>query len=123
MSPIVRFIYDFVLLFMLFYLIYEVFLNKRKKDYSKLKRNDPVKIFITRYDLDMRKTDYKKVLRICALINSFIIAFTSALIININGFMYKLLITFITVFAFMYALYELAGKSMKRKEKEKKKNV
>ena len=118
MNIVVKFLFNFVMLFLLFILAY-YFINKRKKEYSKLKKNDPVKIFITRYDLDMRKTDYKKVLKITSVVNSFILAFTSALILNIDGFVMKLLITFATIFIFMYALYDLVGKYLKKKESEK----
>ena len=50
-------LYDFVFIFLLMMIVYSVFLNKSRKEYSKLKDNDMVKFFIARYDLDMRKTN------------------------------------------------------------------
>ena len=120
MEYVLKFLYDFVLLFLLFLIVYLVFINKRKKDYSKLKKSDFTRIFIIRYDLDMRKTDYKKVLRLTAIINSFIIAFTSTLILNIDNFLWKVVISFIVIFTLIYALYELTGRYLKKKEVEKK---
>ena len=119
MDALVRFSLHFIVMFVVFNLVYLLIVNKRKKDYSKLKKNDPVKIFIARYNLDMRKTDYSKLLKIVGVVNSFIISFTAALILNVNGFMYKLLITFATVFVFMYALYDLLGKYLKKREDKK----
>ena len=120
MEYVLKFLYDFVLLFLLFLIVYLVFVNKKKKDYSKLKKNDVTKIFIARYDLDMRKTDYQKVLKVTAVINSFIIAFTATLILTINNFIWKVVISFLVIFTLIYALYELTGRYFKKKEVEKK---
>ena len=119
MDNVVKFLYDFVLLFLLFYLVYAVFVNKRKKDYSKLKKNDAVKIFIARYNLDMRKTDYKKLLNIFAIINAFIIAFSATLVLHIENFWLKVAVCFVVVFVLIYSLFEIAGRYFKSKEEEK----
>ena len=113
MDYVLRFMYDFILLFLLCYLVHYVFLNKNKKDYSKLKKNDEVKIFIARYNLDVRKTSYKKILNIVTLINSFIISFTAVLIVYIDGFVWKILVSFVVIFALIYSLFEVVGRYLK----------
>ena len=118
-NSVLQFLYDFVLLFLLVLIVYLVFVNKRRKDYSKLKDGNYVKSFIARYNLDMRKTDYKKVLIIFSVINSFILSFTSALILNIDKFIWKVVISFIVIFVLIYALYEIAGRYLKNKEDKK----
>lgn len=118
MNRLVSFLYDFVLLFLLFYIIYSVFINKKKKSYSKLKKNDEVKIFIARYNLDVRKLDYKKILNAVSIINSFIISFTSTLILNIDNFMISIMVCFVVLMILIYSLYEIAGRYFKKMEEK-----
>lgn len=118
MENILEFLWNFIWFFFLVLIIYLVFINRRKRTYSRLKKNDPVKLFIARYDLDVRKTSYKKILNITAIINSFIISFASTLILFIDNILWAFLVCFVVVFALIYILYELAGKTLKRKEKE-----
>ncbi len=119
MSEPVRFVYDFVLLFLLVYLFHMLYYKKKKSEYSKLSKNDEVKMFIARYNLDMRKTNYKTVLRIVAIINSIIIGFTATLILNIKNYFWKITIAFIVIFVLIYALFEIAGRWLKKKEVKK----
>ena len=119
MNGVLRFIYDFVLLFLLLYLIYMLYYRKKKSEYSKLAKNDEIKLFIARYNLDMRKTNYKTVLRIVAIINSIIIGFTATLVLNINNYFWKITIAFLVIFILIYALFEIAGRYLKKKEVKK----
>lgn len=116
MENILNYLYDFVFIFLLILIVYFVFLNKSRKEYSKLKDNDMVKYFIARYDLDMRKTNYKTVLNVVTFINSFIISFGSVLVINIKGIMWSIIVGFAAIMALMYSLYEIAGRILKRRE-------
>jgi hypothetical protein len=114
-----KMLYDFILIFALLLIIYFVFINKNRKEYSKLNGNSVIKSFIARYNLDMRKTSYKEVLNIFAFVNSFILAFTSALVLNIDKLIWKIIVSFIVVFVLIYALYEIAGRYLKNKEDKK----
>ena len=60
MDNVLKYFEDFVLLFVLINLVYFLYYNKKKSDYSKLKKNDEIKLFIARYNLDMRKTQKKE---------------------------------------------------------------
>ena len=113
---ILKFIGDFLLIFALVYIVYSVFFNKKRKDYKDLKKNDEIKFFIRKYDLDMRKTNYKTVLNIVRVINSFIISFCSVLVINIKGVMWAIVIGFAVIMALTYSLYEIFGRALKRRE-------
>jgi hypothetical protein len=119
METVVNFLRDFVLLFLLVLIIYFVFINKKRKDYSKLKKDSYIKGFIVKYNLDMRKTNYNEVLNVFAIVNSFILAFTSALILNVDKFIWKVVVSFIVIFVLIYALYEIAGRYLKNKEDKK----
>ena len=122
MKYVYMFLIDFVVFFLLFYLFYSLYLKKRKKDYEKLKKSDYVKIFIARYNLDVRKTKYSSVLNLLAFNNAFTIAFTAALILNIKNYFWKIAVSFVVLFVLLLSLYEVGGRYLKRRE-EKNKNV
>ena len=112
-------LFYFVGLFMLSYILYSVFLNKNRKEYSKLKKNDEVKFFIARYNLNMKKTNYKDVLRSVTIMNCIIISFAATIIFNIESIIWSVLVSFIVVVALTYSLYEIVGRYYKRKEDRK----
>ena len=118
MDARVELLMDFILMFLLVYILIAVFFNKKRKDYSKLKSNDYVKSFIVRYDLNMKKTSYRKVLNTLTIINSFILATGTTVILQIDNIVYKLLFTFILITLLIYSLYEIAGRYFKNKEKK-----
>ena len=109
-------LYDFVCIFLLVFIVYSVFLNKNRKEYKKLKKNDMIRLFIARYNLDMKKTKYELVLRTETIINSFIISFCSVLVINIKGVIWAIIIGFAVIMALTYSLYEIFGRVLKRRE-------
>ena len=116
---ILSFVIDFILMFLLIYILYAVFFNKKRKQYSKLKDNDIVKVFIARYDIDVRKVEYKKVLNVCTIITSFILSFTATLVLYINNFWLSIVIAFIVLFILIYSLFTIAGKYFKKMEGKK----
>ena len=120
MKYVYMFLIDFVIFFIIFYLFYSLYLKKKKKDYDKLKKSDYVRYFIARYDLDVRKTKYNTILNVLAFNNSFTIAFTAALIINIKNYFWKLAVCFVVLFILLISLYEVGGRYLKKKEGEKK---
>ena len=121
MKYVISFLIHFVIFFTLFYLFYIIYLKKKKKDYNKLKKSDYVKLFIAKYNLDVRKTKYDSVLNVLAFNNAFAISFTAALIININKYIWKVAVSFVVLFTLLFSLYEVGGRYLK--SREEKKNV
>ena len=119
MEKVLGFFLDLVGIIIIIYLVYTIFFNRKRKVYKSLKKNYEIKLFIAKYDLYMRKTEYKKVLRAVTIINSFILAFTTSLVIRINGFMMSLIVGFVTIMILIYSLYEITGNYFKRKEDDK----
>ncbi len=117
---------DFLLIFLVVYLVYLLFLNKKKKDYSSLKDGDFVKIFVRKYNINVDKVNYKLLINVVSLINSIIIAFTSTVILKIDNIIWSIIVAFVILFILVYLLFGLAGKYFKNSEvnvkvKEKKK--
>lgn len=116
-SIIIKSLYDFLCIFALVYISYSVFFNRNKKEYSLLKDKDPIKSYIARYNLNMKKTNYKTVLRTLTFINSLIISLVTVIFMNVESTVWGIVISFVIIIVLIYSLYELTGKYFKRKEK------
>jgi len=110
---------DFVVLFTLIFLVYMVFINKKRKKDDTLKKASEVKMIIARHNLNMKKIKYKNLLLSVSIANSFILSFTAVLIIHIKSIWLSLLIGFIVVVLLTYSLYEIIGRHYKKKEMKK----
>ena len=116
---ILRFIVDFLTLYILIYIIYSVFFNKNRKEYKNLKNNDEIKFFIKAYKIDMKKKDYSELLKTLTITNSFIIAISTTIVLYIENYFIKIIACFITLLLLIFVLYNLIGTYYKKKENEK----
>ena len=116
---ILRFIVDFLTLYILIYIIYSVFFNKNRKEYKNLKNNDEINFFIKAYKLDMKKTDYSELLKTLTITNSFIIAISTTIVLYIENYFIKIIACFITLLLLIVVLDNLVGSYYKKKENEK----
>lgn len=126
LQSILYFLGGFILIFLLHLYMY----SRNKK---KLKENDGIGtgFIVRRFNLDLKKITYKKVAITVSLVNSFIISFTSIIVININNFIYKVLVGFVLISALIFSLYEIVGRCLYKsqfkvkvvKKKKVKKNV
>ena len=96
------------------------YLNKRKLNKKKNKKNKPIgeiDYLVTKFKLDKSKLNNKKMIIYIAIINSFIISFTSCLIMIIPlKLIWQMLIAFVLLFSLIYALYEIYGRHLKKLE-------
>lgn len=114
----IGFLKDLFLLFIVFFLIYYLFINKKKKDFNKLKESDEIKVFIKKNKINIKKINYKTLLLVLSAINAFIIAFTSTVILNIDNFIWAILVGFVVIMLLLYSLYSIAGKYFKKSEEK-----
>ena len=112
---------DFLVIFVLVCLFYLLFINRSKKDFNKLKPNDFIRMFVLKYDIDIDRINYNFMINLIAVINSFIIAITSAIIIKIEGLIWSLIVCFVLLFILVFVLFDLAGKYIKKTETKEKK--
>lgn len=110
-----KYIIDFLILYLVTYLIYVFVINGKRKSFEKLKKNSEVMYIINRYKLDMRKVKYKRLLNTLAVINSFIIACGACIIMNVKSLILSIIITFIVVSILLYVLYYILGSYYKSK--------
>jgi ABC-type transport system involved in cytochrome c biogenesis permease component len=118
MNVIVKSLIYFGICFITVLLIYLLFINKKfRKEYKEGKEQVEIYYLIKRFKLNMRLTKYKTIKLIVSILNSFIVAFTFTVIINLKvKYVYKLMIAFLIMFIMIYSLYEITGRILKRKE-------
>ena len=112
---------DFLVIFILVCIFYLLVINRNKKDFSKLKPNDFIRIFVLKYNIDINKINYNFMINLIAVITSFIIAITSAIIIKIEGLVWSLIVCFVMLFILVFTLFDFAGKYIKKTETKEKK--
>jgi membrane protein insertase Oxa1/YidC/SpoIIIJ len=117
MNEVVKSLIEFLGLFIIIFIVYKL-IYRKKKDFSKLKDSDEVRIFVLRYNLDIRKIDYNKLLTVLALINAFIIAFTATIIVRIDSIAWTIIVCLLIVLALIFSLFNIAGRYFKSHEKE-----
>ena len=103
--------------FIIVFLVYKL-LYRKKKDFNKLKNTDEVRAFIIKYDLDVRQINYKKLLNVLILINTFIISFTATIIVRIESIGWSIAVCVLIVAALILSLFPIAGNYFKSHEKE-----
>ena len=117
MNEIVKSLIEFLVLFVIIFIVYKL-IYRRKKDFSKLKDSDEIRVFVLRYNLDIRKIDYNKLLTVLALINAFIISFTATIIVRIESIGWSILVCILIVAALILSLFPIAGNYFKSHERE-----
>ena len=113
LENLLNFIFGFVIMLLMHFISYKYNTKKPKKKNSE---NVTMTLIVNKYNLDNGKDNQKKLYIITSIINSFIIAFTFMIIINIKNFFYKMLVGFALIFILIYSIYEIVGKYLKRKE-------
>lgn len=104
--------------FLIVFLIYVLFINKKlKKD----KRNTSLELnyLIKRFDLNLKKVNRKQLMWIVTVTNSFIISFTCVVTFNIESVIWRLIVGFALLMILIYSLYEIEGRILKKKETKK----
>ena len=117
MNEVLKSLIEFVGLFIVVFLVYKL-LYRKKKDFNKLKNTDEVRAFIIKYDLDVRQINYKKLLNVIILINTFIISFTATIIVRIESIGWSILVCILIVAALILSLFPIAGNYFKSHERE-----
>lgn len=124
MKSIITSLIYFFSSFTFIYMIHVIFINRKRKQYSKGKGQPEINYIVKKFALDFEKTSYKTVKNWVSLINSFIMAFTFTIIINIEmRYVFKLLVSFVVLMILIYSLYEILGRVLKNKEKAKTKEA
>lgn len=105
----------FLMTFLLVFLIYQIFIVKKAKRKNSKKRPMEVEYLISKYHIDMKKVNYKKLLLTISLISSFDISIIVTLVLFFENYFLKLLIALLLVVPVIMISYHFVGKYYKKK--------
>ena len=122
-------IYIFIALFIIVFLVDYFLINKRKLNLiknkgvskkgkkKKIKNISEVDYLTAKFKLDAKKLNLDKVIIMISLINAFIISIVSSVVMLMPfAIMWQLIVAFALLFGLIYALYEIYGRHLKKKE-------
>ena len=107
---------QFVMIFSVIYVVYFIFNIKRKKGYVATKTSQEIYFLVHKYNLDMKKQNYKKMLNITAGFNATIIALALIVTGFFDNYMIKILMAFGLIFPLVLFGYGFMGRYFKKKE-------
>ena len=116
----------FISLFLIVYLMYYLFVIRSKKAMIKMQNGKEMLFLKRNYHLDYDKLDTKKVANSVALINAFIISFTTEVVCLLNSWISNLYLwlicsmfmAIVILFPLIIILYHLVGTYYNKKQKE-----
>ena len=124
-----RFFLAFGLIFIIVYLadllfvirpaILQIIGKKKIKKNKKAKQLIEIEYLCNKFKLNKNKLNYKEFIFMFPLINSFIITLVTMILELIKiPYIFRLIIGFVLLTGLIYALYEIYGRHLKKKEKE-----
>lgn len=118
----------FLLSFLLVFVIYQIFIIRKAKPSKKKRRGrrerkikEPVEVtyLVNKYNLDLDKIDYNKLLFVVSLVSSLDIALVVSIIMLLNNFILGVVIGFISILGIILLSYHLVYLVYKKKGKIK----
>jgi hypothetical protein len=119
MNKIIWFFIDFAIFLVFFLSFYYLYFKYKKVDYNSLKKTDYIRSFIVKYDLNVKKIGFKRIVKTIIINNSIILSFTGALVTSIKNYYVKIGVSFVVLFILIYVFYEISGRYLKSKEDDK----
>ena len=124
-----KYLLSFLVIFVLVYIgdlifvirpaILQITGKKKSKKKKKEKQLMEVEYLCNKFKLNRNKLNYKEFMFTFPLINSFIITLVTLILELIRiPFIFRLLIGFVLLLGLIYAIYEIYGNRLKKKEKE-----
>ena len=116
----IKVLIEFLLFFVICYLLYLFFmiLRKKKNKYNSKKPRVEEAFLIQKYNIDFKKfkkKEYRKFLHIISLTNSFILSFTLILVNIVNSTFLKILLSFVFLVPLILIFYRIIGKHYQKK--------
>lgn len=112
-----KYIIEFIIVFLVSFLFYlfAVILRKKNKRFVASKQKPEESFLILKYNIDMKKINYRKFLLCIYTLNSTIFAFTAVSIQLFEDLFVQLLFAPIILFPLILISYTLIGKYYKKK--------
>ena len=111
-----KFVISYCITFVIVYLIYFLFVVKRKKSIEKLKNSLEVRYLVNKYHINIEKIDLHKLAKQIALCNSLIISITFMIVLLVKNYFLKMLVAFVVLFPLILISYHILAKILLKKE-------
>ncbi len=105
----------FIMTFMLVFIIYELFIVRKAKKSKKKKKPIEVNYLIAKYNFDLDKLNYKKLLNIISIVSAFDISLVVTIVSLLKNFYLQLLIGFVLIMLLIIVSYDVVGRIYKKK--------
>ena len=114
----------FLLAFLLVFILYQIFIIRKAKPSKKKRRGrkekkikEPVEVtyLVNKYNLDLDKVDYNKLLFVISVVSSLDIALVVSIIMILNNFILGVIIGFISILGIILLSYHLVYLVYKKK--------
>ena len=106
-----------IIVFFIIYLFYLFFVILRKKKLEKFKKNSYIRVLVNRYNVDINSINFKNLVHVIALTNSFIVSSTFFVMGLFKNFYIGLLVGFVVLIILELLMYKLLGMLYGKKEK------
>ena len=114
MVEIAKTLLGFVVVFLIIYFGLYLFVYKRTKKYNREKLPTTVKYLVYKYNIDIVRLGYKKVLKTLMFCDAFIVAFIYTVTKYIDNIYIRLLVAFILIFPLFAGVYHLVATYYKK---------
>lgn len=121
MKGILDILLDFIVSYVLIFILYYFFFIRKKTKYNKKKIPVEYYYLVRVYALDEKKINYKRFVYVMGFINTFIISFVYVIVFHLlNGFVWQLLCGIVLIILLIVIMYGILGRYY---QKRGKKNV
>ena len=105
----------FLLSFIFVFLLYQLFIVRRAKSKKKPKEPFEVTYLVSKYKLDLKRVNYKRLLLVISLVSSFDIALIVSVIMLLDSFILEVVVGFIFTLIIILGSYHLVYLVYKKK--------
>ena len=105
----------FLISFVLVFLLYQIFIVRRAKSKKNPKEPFEVTYLVLKYKLDLKKVNYKNLLRVISIVSSFDIALVVSIIVLLKSFILEIIVGFISILVIILVSYHLVYLFYKKK--------
>ena len=113
MNKVIQELILFLVSFIVIFLLYQFFIIKKAKKKSK----DPIEVtyLVSKYKLDLKRVNYKRLLLVISLVSSFDIALIVSVIMLLDSFILEVVVGFIFTLIIILGSYHLVYLVYKKK--------
>ena len=115
MDKVVRELILFLISFVIVFILYRLLVVRKAKRKKNPKQPREVIYLVDRYNLDLEKVNYKRLLRLISIVSSFDIALVVSIIVLLKNYILEIIVGFIATLVIILFSYHLVYLIYKKK--------